>query len=362
MTLRSGERQLHLHFVVPGDLDQPTGGYIYDRRIVGELRKLNVEVSVHALRGTFPMVDDIARRDGERFAEAVPLGATVVVDGLALPALYDHADALGRRTQLMALVHHPLFLERDLSLPERQRIAEQEAQALSHCAGVLVPSARTRSDVAALGIAETMIGVVEPGLETPSSAPRGRHSGNGGPLNLLCVGTIIERKGHVDLIEALSLLRDRPWQLDCVGSLDRDPPALASLRAALASTGLAARVQLHGEVSPETLDRLYSRADLFVLTSRHEGYGMALAEAMSYGIPVVSTCAGAIPHTVPEGAGILVPPGDIGAIADALRQLMNDTAKRHAMGRAARAVRRHSWPEAARRFIEAIESVGGRTG
>src|SRR5690606_35618106 len=117
--------------------------------------------------------------------------------------------------------------ERDLSLPERQRIAEQEAQALSHCAGVLVPSARTRSDVAALGIAETMIGVVEPGLETPSSAPRGRHSGNGGPLHLLCVGTIIERKGHVDLIEGLSLLRDRPWQLGCVGSRDRDRPAPA---------------------------------------------------------------------------------------------------------------------------------------
>lgn len=362
MTLRSGELRGHLHFVVPGDLDQLTGGYIYDRRIVDELRDLDVPVIVHTLRGTFPMVDHLARREGARFAEAMPRGATVVVDGLALPALYDHAAELGRRTTLMAVVHHPLFLERDLSRPERQRIAEEEAQALSHCAGVLVPSARTRADVAALGIAETAIRVVEPGLETPPSAPRGRRSGNGGPLNLLCVGTIIERKGHVDLIEALSLLADRPWRLDCVGSLDRDPRAVASLRAALVRTGLTARVELHGEVSPETLGRLYSRADLFVLASRHEGYGMALAEAMSYGIPVVSTCAGAISHTVPEEAGILVPPGDIGAIADALRQLMSETPKRHAMGQAARAVRRHTWPEAARQFLEAIESIGSGAG
>lgn len=362
MTLRSDELRRHLHFVVPGALDQLTGGFIYDRRIVDELRDLDVPVVVHALRGAFPLVDDLARREGGRFVEAVPPGATVVVDGLALPALYDRAAELSRRTRLMAMVHHPLFLERDISASERRRIAAEEARALSHCAGVLVPSARTRSDIAALGIAETAIAVVEPGLDAPLSKPRNRHHGDGGPLNLLCVGSVIERKGHVDLIEALALLGAPPWRLECVGSLDRDPRAVAGLRAALARTGLAARVELHGEVSPETLDRLYARADLFVLASRHEGYGMALAEAMSYGIPVVSTCAGAIPHTVPEGAGMLVPPGDIGAIADALRRLMSDPTKRQAMGRAARAVRRHTWPEAARRFLEAIESIGGRAG
>src|SRR5262249_16826593 len=145
-----------------------------------------------------------------------------------------------------------------------------------------------------------------------------------GKLRLLAVATVTPRKGHLILIEALARLADLDWHLLCVGSLERDPATATAFRQAIARHHLADRVTLAGEWPPERLGAAYRQADCFVLPSFHEGYGMAFAEALAHGLPIVATTGGAISETVPASAGLLVPPGDSAALAAALRRLMSD--------------------------------------
>ena len=130
-------------------------------------------------------------------------------------------------------------------------------------------------------------------------------------------------------LEAQTALRDR-LRLAVVGN----GPLLEELRALAASLGIAANTWLPGALDnvPEVLKAF----DLFVLPSLHEGYGMALAEAMAHGLPIVTTRAGAIPETVPREAGLLVPPGDAAGLAFALERVITDHALAARMGAAAR--------------------------
>ena len=137
--------------------------------------------------------------------------------------------------------------------------------------------------------------VAPPGSDKVAPA-RGSH---GGPVELLAVGAIVERKGYDVLIAALAGLTDLPWRLTIAGDRDRDPPIAARLEADIARRGLEARVVLEGAVPAARLAALHQNADLFVLASRFEGYGMAYADAIAHGLPVIGTDAGAIPDTVP---------------------------------------------------------------
>jgi glycosyltransferase involved in cell wall biosynthesis len=148
---------------------------------------------------------------------------------------------------------------------------------------------------------------------------------------LLCVGTVSPRKGHDVLVAALERVADLPWRCVCVGGLQRTPDHARAVWDLIVASGLEDRVVLAGEVDAPALDELYHGASIFVLASHYEGYGMVLTEALARGLPIVSSTAGAIPHTVPDGAGILVPPGDAAALADALRVLLTDPQRRGAI-------------------------------
>ena len=123
---------------------------------------------------------------------------------------------------------------------------------------------------------------------------------------------MVPRKGYDLLVEALAGLIDLPWTLTIVGDCGRDPATAARLKADIARHRLAPRVtHRRMRCRIERLAELYASSDLFVLPSRHEGFGMAYAEAIAYGLPVIGTTAGAIPETVPAQAGVLVPPDDV---------------------------------------------------
>jgi len=168
----------------------------------------------------------------------------------------------------------------------------------------------------------------------------------------LCVAPLIPRKGHALLIEALAGLQGRDWTLHCVGSTARDATTADGARTAIARHGLAARVRLHGEVNAEALQAFYDRADVFVLPSLHEGYGMALAEALARGLPVVSSTAGAITDTVPRAAGLLLPPGDSLALRRALARVLDEPALRASLAAGARTARLQlpTWAQAVEHF------------
>lgn len=344
-----------LYFLVPGDPATPTGGYIYDRRIADGLRTRGWTVDVQSPGEGFPAPDAATRDGAAALVEALPDGALVVADGLAFGALPELAQQHAQRLRWVALVHHPLALETGLGASEARALFESERRALAVARRVVVTSAATASALAAYDVPAARIAVVEPG-----TAPAPLAEGSGGDtLALLCVATLTPRKGHAVLLEALAGLRAQRWVLHCAGSADRDCATAAALQQAVARHGLAERVVWHGELDETRLNALYARADLFVLASFHEGYGMALAEALARGLPVISCDAGAIADTVPADAGVLVAPGDVFALRAALQRVMEEPEHRAALAAGARAARQRlpTWPMAAERFASVLEGL-----
>jgi glycosyltransferase involved in cell wall biosynthesis len=347
-----------LHFVVPGPLEQLTGGYVHDAHMVDGLRELGRSVRVHNLEGRFPDVDAVGRRALAAALASIADGAPVRVDGLALGGAPEPVEAHGRRLRRIALVHHPLADETGLSEMERLRFAATERHGLAQCAGVVVSSEFTARALAAYGVPADRVRAVLPGTE-PAAPVVGPPAGR--PPALLCVASLTPRKGHDVLVAALARVRDLPWTCVCAGSPDRDPAHADRVRRLVGEAGLGDRVLLIGEREGDALEELYRGASLFVLASHHEGYGMALADALARGLPVVSTTAGAIPFTVPADTGLLVAPGDPLALADALRALLGPQGEA-ARARLSVAALRHAatlptWKDSATAFASAIDEL-----
>src|SRR5690349_5067595 len=267
------------------------------------MRAAGRRVDVHELPGSFTVGDPVAAAAVRAVLAALPDGAAVAFEGLALPGIAPALDGSGggtaERLRLVAFLHHPLACETGLPPGEAAALAAIERACLSRLAGVICPSRSVAEAVAAYGVAPDRIAVVPPGLDRPAGPPEPPAAAAGGPVRLLCVATLTPRKGHLVLLDALTRLADLDWRLVCIGGVDRDPATTEAVRARIAEDAtLRGRVTLAGEWQPDRLGDAYAAADLFVLPSFHEGFGMAYAEAMAYGLPVVATDAGAIPQTV----------------------------------------------------------------
>ena len=346
-------------FVVPGDLATPTGGYAYDRRIIAELSAAGWQTQVLDIGEGFPRPTAAARAVAHRRIAAFPDGPPIVIDGLAFGVLAREAQALADRLTLVALVHHPLALESGLSAQEAAALRDSERAALACARHVITTSASTaRLLLADYGVAADRLSIVRPGTDRVAAQPRAP----GAVVDLLAVGSVVPRKGYDILVAALARIPDLAWRLIIAGDRERSAETAQRLDAEIARLGLSGRVIFAGAVAPQRLMALYAAADLFVLPSRFEGYGMAYAEAIAHGVPVVGTRAGAIPDTVPAGAGVLVAPDDVDALATILRALIESPGERQRLAAGARAAAATfpSWQESAGLFARVLERVGHR--
>lgn len=344
-----------VRLLVAGDPAQYTGGYLYDTHIAEGLDTLGCAVDVIGLAGRFPDADAVAAQALDRALAVSAGGALVVIDGLALGGLPDVLARHAGRLCVVALVHHPLADEWGIAPALAQRFRDSERRALALARHVIVTSPTTaRHLVAAYGVDAARISTVEPGVDRLPAATR---QPNPVPL-LLCVATLVPRKGHAVLVDALARLRDLPWQCELIGG-ERDPACARAVRAAIAAHGLQDRVMLRGAVAPQDLSAAYGRADVFVLPSWYEGYGMAVTEALAHGLPVVTTTGGALAETLPPAAGLAVSPGDSVALADALRRVLSDAALRERLARGARAaaLTLPTWAGAARQFLGVLQRL-----
>lgn len=337
-------------FAVPGDPETRTGGYVYAKRLIQGLRGQGWTVHPVRLPGTFPRpsAEDLAKT--QRILGDLPARATVLIDGLAFGVLPPDLLA-GLNLDIVALVHHPLALETGLVPDDTQAFARREREALAFARAVIVTSPHTADVLAAdYDVPHARIAVAPPGID-----PRVRAKGNH-PPRLLTVATVTPRKGHDVLVTALERIKDLLWTSTMAGSLDRAPACAAALRTQIAASGVAGRITLAGEVADEALAALYHRADLFVLPSRYEGYGMVFADALASGLPVVACAAGAVAGTVPAAAALLVPVDDAEALAGALRKLLTDPDLRRAMADAAWAAGQKlpTWESCARAVAKAL--------
>jgi glycosyltransferase involved in cell wall biosynthesis len=345
-----------LAFMIPGDLEALTGGYEYDRRIIDGLRTLGWTVDVENLDGSFPYPTPFAREDTSRRFAALSDGSLVMIDGLAFGALAEEAAREQRRLRLVALVHHPLADETGIEPQLAASLEQSERRALASARLVIVTSRPTALGLSRYGVDPDRIAIVEPGTD-PAKLARGSADAL---VHLVCVASLTPRKGHEVLVEALARLADQPWHLTCVGSLDRDPQTANRVRALLAQYSLSDRVTFTGDLHRPELDREYDRADVFVLPTFHEGYGMVVAEALGRGLPVVSSPTGAIAELVTSDAGVLVPPGNVPELARVLSEVIGSKPLRARLAEGARSIRDRlpTWDIAARRMAAALEHAG----
>ncbi|MCX2523024.1 glycosyltransferase family 4 protein [Larsenimonas rhizosphaerae] len=339
------------NFVSAGRLNQLTGGYIYNARVINTLRRHDIDVNVIELEGVFPQGDDTARRALDHALSALPDQSRVICDGLAIANLPDIVEAHQHRLHLTAVVHLPIADETGLPDQTRQQYMAQEKRTLAAMDDIIVTSRFMARRLADYGIEPDTIRVVEPGVDKVAASQPDLH-----PRRLLCVATVIPRKGQALLVDALAELSDLGWKCDIVGDLERDPEYVDDVRARIKAHGLEERIELHGEYQGEQLQSMYQRASLFVLPSYFESYGMVISEAIAYGVPVVTMNGGALMETLPRNAGITLPPGDTNALSNTLRHLLQDNKARQQLAQGALEARSslRLWTDTGYRFMKAV--------
>ena len=328
---------MRVHVIAPAGFDdpgQPTGGNIYDRRVCAGLAEAGWEVLVATVAGAWPVPGSGTRADLARIVSAIPDGEPVLIDGLiASPTaaqLLPHAG----RIRITVLLHMPLATAVDT---HHDASAERSERAvLRAAAGVVVTSEWTRRQVLArYAVPACRVHAARPGVDrvaAPARPVRG---------HLICVGVLARHKGQDLLVEALADLADRDWQCVLAGSLDRDPDFVGHLQTRITRLGYDHRVRLSGVLTGAALSHAYTTADLLVVPSRSETYGMTVTEALAHGLPVLAADVGGLPEALGSTAdgtrpGQLIPPGDPAALAAALGDWLGDERHRDRLRTAAR--------------------------
>ncbi len=345
-----------VHVIVPDGIDdrrRPSGGNTYDRRLCQELAALGWAVHEHTVPGAWPRRGAAGHVALASAVRRIPDGAVVLLDGLiasaAPEALVPHAS----RLRQVVLVHMPLGHRPPDD--EADAVRTREREVLVAAAAVITTSAWSRRRLAELyPLAPDRVHVAEPGVDAAGLVP-----GSAAGHALLCVAAVTPDKGHDLLLDGLATATDLPWRCACVGSLDRDPVFADRVRRRAVVSGLGDRVRFAGARTGPELDRAYADADLLVLASRAETYGMVVTEALARGLPVLATQVGGLTEALGHGddgarPGLLVAPGDPTALGAALRVWLGDAELRGRLRRAARQRR-----ASLRRWSATASSVAG---
>ena len=327
-----------VHVVVPEGIDdaaRPSGGNAYDRQVCRGLSSLGWSVHEHAVAGCWPEPDAASLAALAGVVQGIPDGAVVLIDGLVASTAPEVLVPQSGRVRLVALVHMPLGhgASDDGDGDARTR----ERAVLLAAAAVVATSAWTRRRLLELyPLRGDRVHVAQPGVAAAGLAG-GTESGGA----LLCVAAVTFDKGHDVLLDALATTTDLSWHLACVGSLNRDAAFVERLRRRSLVGGLRDRVRFAGPLTGADLDRTYAAADLLVLASRAETYGMVVTEALARGLPVVAADVGGLAEALGHGAGgirpgLLVAADDPAAFGAALRAWLGDAELRKRLRRAAR--------------------------
>jgi glycosyltransferase involved in cell wall biosynthesis len=325
-----------VHFVVPDSIDdpvRPSGGNTYDRHVCRELAAVGWSVHEHAVPGGWPRPNATSLAAVDCVVQGIPDGAVVLLDGLIASAIPEVLVPQASRLRLIVLVHMPLG-HRPADGTGEARMRERAV--LAAATAIVTTSAWTRRRLLDLyELPPHRVHVARPGVDAADLAT-GSESGDA----LLCVATVTFDKGHDVLLDALATMTDLTWTCICVGSLERDPAFAEALQHRSVEVGLADRVRFPGPRTGADLERAYAAADVVVLPSRAETYGMVVIESLARGLPVVATDVGGLTEALGHNnAGVrpalLVPPDDAAALAAALRAWLGDANLRERLRRAA---------------------------
>ena len=362
---------MRIGFITVGDTARLTGGYLYHREVFARLRAAGHSIDEIVASEADEVAQQVAAPELDRQVDPHSYNA-LVIDALARIAVAPWADRWRATRPLVALVHElpsvaagpgaqaaELAFEQPLLRADRLIAVSDDGAVILAGRGV----ARERIIVASGGYDRFMVGNRRR-MGEGGSIPSTVHRPPSRPIVALCVAQWIARKGILELVQAWNVTERPGARLELVGETMADPAYAAALRAAIDAVPQA-NIVVRGQLSDAELAVAYASADLFVLPSNYEGYGIAFAEALSYGLPVLGCAVGPLPALVGPAAGLLVPPGDGPTLAVALGRLLSDEALRARMGAAALERTRSlpTWQSTAQNFLAALQAaIGGRNG
>lgn len=368
------DAHLSVSLVTLGDPDRVTGGYLYHRRMAALAPAHGATVRFLSFpERRFPM-PALTGRSIMRDAGAAD---AVVLDSIAAAFAALWLDALGATPMLGSLHQPPGGI--DHGLARRRFQAGLDRRTYRRCRLLIVASKALAEDLEREGLPRDRMRVVPPGRDpatalaeseppsaVSSAGPSSDELRRGRRMALLSVGAWIQRKGALELLEAVARLPEDAVTLHLVGD-DRTGAYADRVRSRITQSDLLSRVVVHGALPPERVPVLYRGADAFALASTREPYGTVYGEAMAEGLPVVGWRAGNLPHLAEDGReGLMAEPGDVTGLSRALERLAEDEGLRRRLGEAARlrAASRPTWEESAAGFFAAIREAtaypGGR--
>ncbi|GGJ31136.1 glycosyltransferase family 4 protein [Paenarthrobacter histidinolovorans] len=331
---------MHIRFLVPGNVRHGSGGNKYNAKLAEHLTALGATVETLTVDGDWPVGSPA---DRQRLAQALDGGTTVIADGLvASGAPEEIAAAVQAGTKVWIISHMALADHQDL-----------EASALASATAVICPSAHSAAELKAKHGSLT-IHVARPGVD------RAQIAEGSVPPHILAVAALLPNKNQTLLLEALSQVRDLPWTAALIGTMDADPAYAAEVRAAVERHGLQNRISVTGELTGDALEEQWHTANLSVLISTSEAYGLVVGESLAHGVPViVRQGTGAVEALGESDPGAVWDPAE--ALAEVIRSWLTDAALQKRWRSNALQAREHlpGWETTAGIVLKAMTGLPG---
>ncbi len=349
---------MHIGLVVYGSLEQTSGGYRYDRKLVEYLRKQGDTVDVISLpQRTYPvdLFSGFSRSLQRRLNRPYDV---LLQDELCHPTLWRVNHRLKRPRTIVSLVH--LLRSGPPRRRTRRFVRQIERSYFQTVDATICTSANTKRRVQALADVPSL--VAYPGGRTEGAALTQRDVQNrahGNPLQILFVGTVSPRKETLTLVKALNGV-EGAWNADIVGNLDAHPDYVDRVRSQIKRSGLSERITVRGPVSNDLLTRLLRRSHVLAVPSRYESFGMVYLEAMEYGVVPIASAVGGASEYIDDGrTGFLVDPGNSGQIQTILNLVQRNRKTLASLGgRALKRTEAHpTWQSSLSRIREFLHSI-----
>ncbi|MDC0232983.1 glycosyltransferase family 4 protein [Pelagibacteraceae bacterium] len=299
-------------FFYSGNINQKTGGYIYENNILKFSKKNKSPINFIELSSNYPNPNIQDIKNLNKITNNIKSDNILIFDGLVLEGLHKSINILDN-FKIIALIHHPLYLE--FNGKKSEEFFKRAIKIYKKIDYFIVTSHNTKKLLSkTFKIKSSKISIVEPGIEKFKKYKKIPSA----KVKLLTCGSIIERKKYDYLINEIKNIDN--IQLNIIGDVSRESKYTYKIKNIIINNNLKNKVILHGKVSQEKLEKLYSNCDFYISTSEYEGFGMSLANAALSKLPIISYKTSTIEKTIGK-AGVLYFDNHS---KDKLKKLIND--------------------------------------
>ena len=363
-------------FFLTGSASPKTGGEYYNFKLFERLKTENLDpvyIDLHTKRYLYklswlPLIGDVFINLIMAILLNRRCSGLVIEDHYFVRylVLFNFIHKTFRKdSKIVTILHHfdhyDSQKDRQKSRYFQRALAQIREQLHFYWTDIIVTNSEfNRKEVRSLGIDKKEILVLPPALERENLQDATELEESKVGISILCVGHCIPRKGIIYLIEAFSQLERQGIKLHIVGNLNKHKKYRQKAVSLIDQLDLQNDVILHSRLSQTELNQLYSSADIFVLPSLKEGFGIVLLEAMYFSLPVVTTNISAMPELVKDGEnGLLVSPGSSQHLAQALSRLVSDLELRENMGKKGKeqVIKSYYWEQTSSRFLQIVQRL-----